>query len=278
MTTWMPRAALVVGVLVAALFASAPPADAAVPQVTLLAPANGSTITYSPPGLTTFTWRIDWPTPENTTVTWQYSTDPSFAQNVTQESRFCTAANVNCFNTFQLALPAPPPSGTIIYWRVGLTTSLGPVFSAPWMLILRPPPDRDHDGVDDEHDNCPTVANPDQRDSNHDGVGDACQPDRVKPRVKVYPGSAARGRRFFLHFRAADDRDFVRFRVTLTYRGRTAMWADFGFVKLSWTTPATVYTKRPIPRRVPAGRYLACVTAWDKASNHAMACAPYRIR
>ncbi|HMH02381.1 MAG TPA: thrombospondin type 3 repeat-containing protein [Terriglobales bacterium] len=37
-----------------------------------------------------------------------------------------------------------------------------------------PDTDTDHDGVPDCHDNCPTVPNPDQRDTNHDGIGDAC--------------------------------------------------------------------------------------------------------
>ncbi len=37
-----------------------------------------------------------------------------------------------------------------------------------------PDTDSDHDGVPDCHDNCPTVPNPDQRDTNHDGIGDAC--------------------------------------------------------------------------------------------------------
>ncbi len=36
--------------------------------------------------------------------------------------------------------------------------------------------DDDGDGVADEDDNCPLVPNPDQADSNQDGVGDACPP------------------------------------------------------------------------------------------------------
>jgi hypothetical protein len=36
------------------------------------------------------------------------------------------------------------------------------------------PDDRDHDGVVDERDNCPDVYNPDQADSDQDGIGDAC--------------------------------------------------------------------------------------------------------
>ncbi|MBL9121196.1 MAG: thrombospondin type 3 repeat-containing protein [Phycisphaerae bacterium] len=37
------------------------------------------------------------------------------------------------------------------------------------------PPDSDFDGVPDPIDNCPFVPNPNQHDSNRDGVGDACE-------------------------------------------------------------------------------------------------------
>jgi kumamolisin len=37
-----------------------------------------------------------------------------------------------------------------------------------------PPPDADGDGIGDDADNCPAVANPDQKDRDGDGVGDAC--------------------------------------------------------------------------------------------------------
>ncbi|MFH0701729.1 MAG: thrombospondin type 3 repeat-containing protein [Candidatus Woesearchaeota archaeon] len=41
---------------------------------------------------------------------------------------------------------------------------------------IRPPVDTDKDGIEDTKDNCPTVANADQKDTDADGVGDACEP------------------------------------------------------------------------------------------------------
>ena len=42
------------------------------------------------------------------------------------------------------------------------------------LLLRRPAPDTDSDGYTDEFDNCPTDPNPDQTDTDANGVGDAC--------------------------------------------------------------------------------------------------------
>jgi hypothetical protein len=49
-------------------------------------------------------------------------------------------------------------------------------------VFLQNVPDSDGDGIDNAADNCPLVANPDQADTDHNGIGDACQ---VKPTVCI---------------------------------------------------------------------------------------------
>jgi hypothetical protein len=69
-------------------------------------------------------------------------------------------------NLFSYVEPPPPPP---------------PVIKVP-----PPPPDRDHDGVPDFKDNCPDVYNPDQADSDHNGIGDACD-TAWQEYVKLHP-------------------------------------------------------------------------------------------
>ena len=48
-------------------------------------------------------------------------------------------------------------------------------------------PDSDLDGIPDDIDNCPSIANPDQADWNHDRIGDACTPTSTGSNVIVQP-------------------------------------------------------------------------------------------
>jgi hypothetical protein len=57
--------------------------------------------------------------------------------------------------------------------------------------------DVDGDGIPDGSDNCPSVANPDQQDSNGDGVGDACTPPPPPPPATP-PGLATGKAKLFL--------------------------------------------------------------------------------
>jgi Thrombospondin type 3 repeat len=275
----MARAVLAAVALAAALLVLSPASSAAsAPTITLLTPADGATVQSALGVYPTFTWHVDWAEPEATIIRFETATDPAFTQNATVDTHFCPATDVNCWTSVRPQAVYGPPLGTVWYWRVGLTTAGGTVYSATFHFTAVPPPDRDHDGVLDAKDNCPSRYNPDQRDSNHDGKGDACQPDHVKPRVQVVPGSAVRGHRAFFHARMADDRGTVRFTLTLLYHGRLAFRGAFGWTATSWAYRYTFYTVQPVPRLLPAGAYLACLRVWDRAGNRAFACSRYRVR
>lgn len=103
------------------------------------------------------------------TCTW--TIDPP----VPMASSSCTGVTVNPDRpgTYQLTFSA--------------SRGTGPTDSASTQVILRvvvpdrPAVDTDQDGLADDQDNCPTIANPDQGDHDRDGIGNACDDDYFPP-------------------------------------------------------------------------------------------------
>ena len=93
-----------------------------------------------------------------------------FGEGQTYLGSIQVTTGIDCFATFTFtgATPAGQPFITATATDPGGNTS---EFSDCLTDV-----DSDGDGVPDCHDNCPSTFNPDQRDTNGDGVGDACTP------------------------------------------------------------------------------------------------------
>lgn len=273
---------LVAGVAGVLLVGSASPARAETtsPQIVLLGPTDGATIYTSMdnPIWVTFSWRIDWqpPTTDPVIISLKVADDPYFTQNVTGENHSCPAETVNCWTSFA---PRRVYSHRY-YWRVSIVAPVQ-ADSAVWSFTGAPPPppaDTDRDGLPNTKDNCPRVKNPTQIDSDANGRGDACDPDRKRPRVQAMAGSAKRGTTAYFEVRVGDNWHIVRLRATLSYRGRAVIYGVSTNTPVNWTQPETFLSEKPLSRALPAGLYRVCVTAWDLAGNSAGDCAPYRVQ
>lgn len=77
-----------------------------------------------------------------------------------------------------------------------------------WIDLDLVEPDSDEDGVPDDEDLCPSVYDPDQTDSDQDGIGDACDPDYL-PDLTVLsilaPETGSRGDSVFLEASVVND-------------------------------------------------------------------------
>jgi hypothetical protein len=284
-----------------ALGTSALAGASAAPVVTLIAPASGTTVklTSLAKDSPTFSWRVDYPTPPGgaVLVSLQVSTDPTFDAGAFNANGGCAAANPACFTSLKatadwfraadacLATSRPPDCATrqegapiTFYWRVSVTWGSGqPPASATGSFAGQPYPDRDGDGLLDPRDNCPRIANADQRNSDGTRLGDACERDRTAPRVRVSPATLKRGRWGRVEVHLGDSRaGIVRANAGL-YLGSRRL------THLALTVPTarfetTYYYKLLIPRAAPAGAYRVCLRVTDPSGNSARRCAPVRVR
>src|SRR5919206_4428404 len=106
----MPRAVLAAVFAAVAVLAPSS-AAAAPPAITLLTPANGARIVTSTasPAYPTFSWHVDWATPEEAMVVWQVAADAGFTRDASTESQYCPATNVNCWTSVTPHRPWGPP-------------------------------------------------------------------------------------------------------------------------------------------------------------------------
>jgi len=108
-------------------------------------------------------------TTNDSTPTFDFTVSPGGSPVIT-ECRVDSGAWVPCISPFTTSTLADGPHvftvrGTDAAGNIGLT-------SRSFIVVT----DADGDGVPDNVDNCPTTPNPDQRDTNGDGVGDLCTP------------------------------------------------------------------------------------------------------
>jgi Thrombospondin type 3 repeat len=93
-----------------------------------------------------------------------------FGEGQTYLGSIQVTTGIDCFATFTFtgATPAGQPFIT--------ATATDPSGNTSEFSDCLTDVDSDGDGIPDCHDNCPSTFNPDQRDTNGDGVGDACTP------------------------------------------------------------------------------------------------------
>lgn len=266
---------VLVAIASAAGWVNAAQADDPPPTVTLLSPADGAQVVVfaQMERFATLRFRVDFAAPPATdqTVYLDLAADAAFRQGGGGAVLTCAAGRQSC-ELSHTSRGAYTP-GERVYWRV----RAGEAVSGTWSFLAAAPPDRDRDSVPDELDNCPSRRNPQQEDMEADGKGDACQPDRARPRVKAYPGSARRGSPAAFRFRVHDNR-YVNVRATVRWRGQLALSGRLDRIAAPrWSVRATWWSSKPISPAWPAGRYRFCVVAVDGAGNRGKSCAPYRI-
>lgn len=225
---------------------AAAPAQVAQPTITLLAPGNGALAegAQSAVGAVTFRWRTDWPNPSTSgtvSVIHRLATDQALTQNVTTTSSSCPAQNINCWTSTR---PSRFYEGGRYYWQVSVTGA-ATATSPTWMFM---------------------------------GVAARPKPDRMRPRVRAYPGTVTRGRKATFVARVADDRGEARMQVEFAYRNQLVVRAMSLLKPVRWSVRQRFDSRVRIPRTFPAGKYRLCVTAWDRTGNRAKSCAAYRVR
>ncbi len=217
-------------------------AEQAPATIKLLGPPRGGVVTVKPRQNVTFRWEVAWPVAPTDTITYKFelATDPGFTRIGTRETRACTPAQgPSCWTSFTPNRVYDDPYGAMWYWRVSVVGGSTSVTGSFKVRLLR---------------------------------------DTVKPRVRAMTKTIVRGYIATFVARMADDRGDLRFRATLSYRGRTVITGAYPFTAMSWDRPFVFESDRPLSTREPAGKYSLCVRVWDRGGNTAQHCTGILVR
>lgn len=147
---------------------TAPQGSLGNPTVTTLAPAN---VTQTSAGLRgTITWSVSPRLPQGfSPCTWYFEYGTTTAYGFSTPS-----VSVPCGDDVAIAtLVTDLSPGTKYNYRLVLNWD-GQLYFGSNVVFTTVGVDSDGDGVPDSTDNCDAVANPNQADTDHDGIGDAC--------------------------------------------------------------------------------------------------------
>ncbi len=209
--------------------------------ITLLGPASGGTVTIKPLQAVAFRWAVAWPVAPTGTVvfTWELATDPGFTRIASRENHACTLEQgPSCWTSFTPGR-VYEPYGTKWYWRVSVIGGSTSATGSFKVNLLR---------------------------------------DTVKPRVRAMSKTIVRGYVATFVARMADDRGDLRFRATLSYRGRTVITGAYPFTTMGWARPFVFESDKPLSKREPTGTYSFCVQVWDRGGNTARHCTGVLVR
>src|SRR5919198_5519097 len=118
----MKRAALAAVIAVVGLAGSA--GAASTPTITLLAPTDHASVVSSTTTRPTFSWRLDFPEPQQGRIVWEIAADREFAKDSEILSEFCET-DVNCWSSVIPQEVWSPPRGHVWYWRGGGAATTG---------------------------------------------------------------------------------------------------------------------------------------------------------
>jgi hypothetical protein len=110
-------------------------------------------------------------------------------------------------------------------WQFEVSAISVPYSDYPFALIVGLP-DSDIDGIADDVDNCPNTYNPDQKDSDGDGIGDACTPTAIT--LASFTATPKSGK-IILEWTTGDETDNLGFNI---YRADSE---NGGFIKINST-------------------------------------------